>query len=89
MPIIISNLRLDQCKVKVDIGDTANQGDSATLKLYVGESIQEERSVELYYPPNTETFEVPRDGLNYHVKAVLTSSDESKDTDRLLSFCTE
>ncbi|MDG5766238.1 hypothetical protein QA596_02085 [Balneolales bacterium ANBcel1] len=92
MALIILNLSTTtdssgKCLVSMDVGDTQNTGKTGRLKLHIGESRILEQEVTLRFPMQNVTFEVPGDGRNYTVKAVLICGDEKRELVQDLKFC--
>lgn len=88
MPIILRNLRIENCEICVDVGDYANQGVEGTLRFEISGQPPKERKVNLFYPPRTEGIPpTPRTGKIHTVKATLTAGSESKDEAKPLQFC--
>lgn len=90
MPIILRNLRIENCEICVDVGDHANQGITGTLKFEISGHLTKEKQVELWYPPRTENIPpTPKTGNVHTVTAILTANGESKHETKplLLQFC--
>lgn len=89
MPIIVQNLRMENCDIAVDVGDTANQGTNGTLEIYVSGNKTCSKTVSLFNKLTTVLCPAERDGNNHNVEAILTTSDETDKDTAVLRFCSE
>jgi hypothetical protein len=88
MPIILRNLRIENCEICVDIGDHANQGIAGILKFEISGESAKEKKVKLFFPPRTECITpTQRDGKIHTVTAILTAGGEVEQETKALLFC--
>lgn len=89
MPIILRNLRIENCEICADVGDHANQGIEGILRFEITGVSNKEKTVNLFYPPRPESIPpTPKDGKVHSVTAILTVGNKEKKETNPLLFCT-
>lgn len=91
--LILENLRIVSCEITVDVGDTSNSGQDATLTFDYSVNnnpVHKEKIVSLHYPASSQQIpSTEHTGQIHKVTATLTSKGgvESTSTEQLLPFC--
>jgi len=88
MAIYIDNLRVEDCKICVDVGEDSNAGADGTLSIYVSGTLATKKDVKLYFPLRKECVEdTPKTGNICKVKAILRGKGSTRQMTQLIKLC--